>query len=88
MRMLDLGPCDGDTFAASLAAELTSAAYPVALRRGLGGSWLELGLWRALAGTVERWARECRRCEPPGVVAGRREAFLLELTESAPSPSP
>jgi hypothetical protein len=85
MRMPDLGPCNGDTFAASLAAELTSAAYPVALRRGLEGSWLELelGLWRALAGTVEKCARECRRGGPPGVVDGRREAFLRELTASA-----
>jgi hypothetical protein len=38
----------------SLAAELTLAAYRVALRTHTGGTWLdlELDLWRALADTV------------------------------------
>jgi hypothetical protein len=40
-------------------AELTSAAYHVALRHG-AGTWLDLqlGLWHALADTVEQWARK------------------------------
>jgi hypothetical protein len=48
-----------DTFA----AELTDAAYPVALRHGSGDSWvdLELDLWRVLAETVKRWGRELPR---------------------------
>ena len=43
----------------ALAAELTAAAYPVALRHGVGGKWLdlELDLWRVLAETVQRWER-------------------------------
>jgi hypothetical protein len=44
----------------SLAAELTNVAYPVLLGGGLGASWveLELGLWKALDGTLQKWLRE------------------------------
>lgn len=40
----------------NLAAELTSAVYPIALRHGMQGSWIEveLGLWRALAEALKR----------------------------------
>jgi hypothetical protein len=53
-----------------LAADVTAAAYAVALRHGAGGSWvdLELGLWEALARTIREWGR----C-PPGP---RSEVFL------------
>jgi hypothetical protein len=42
------------------AAELTAAAYPVALRHGVGDKWLdlELELWRVLSETVKKWERE------------------------------
>jgi hypothetical protein len=48
----------------NFAAELTRAAYGVALRHGTAGTWLdlELDLWRALADTVKQWGRE----SPPG----------------------
>jgi hypothetical protein len=48
----------------SLAAELTLAAYRVALRTRTGGTWLDLqlDLWRVLADTVEAWGREWPRC--------------------------
>ena len=38
-------------------AELTEAAYPVALRHGVGKEWLnlELDLWQALTETVKKW---------------------------------
>jgi hypothetical protein len=51
---------DRDTLLENFAADLTNAAYPIALRHGMTGSWLdlELGLWRALAETVNRWGRE------------------------------
>jgi hypothetical protein len=41
----------------NLAAELTQAAYPVALRHGVGKEWLdlELDLWKAMAQTVKKW---------------------------------
>jgi hypothetical protein len=41
-----------------LAADLTDTAYTVALRHEAAGSWidLELGLWKALVGTVREWA--------------------------------
>jgi hypothetical protein len=42
-------------------AELTLAAYRVALRTRTQGTWLdlELDLWRALSETVKAWDREC-----------------------------
>jgi hypothetical protein len=47
----------------SFAAELTLAAYRVALRTSTRGTWLdlELDLWRALANTVKTWERELPR---------------------------
>jgi hypothetical protein len=77
--------CDRDTVLENFAAELTSAAYPFALRHGMAGSWInvELGLWRALAETVKKWALE----KPPAGSADGfkvwREGFLVDLTESA-----
>jgi hypothetical protein len=40
-----------------LAAELTEAAFPVALRRGVGTDWLDrkLELWHAMTRTVHAW---------------------------------
>jgi hypothetical protein len=42
--------CTRDTLVQNIAAELTSAVYPLVLRQGIRGSWLdlELGLWRTL----------------------------------------
>ena len=53
----------------ALAAELTAAAYPVALRHAVGDRWLdlELELWRVLTETVQRWAEPYR--EPDDAVA-------------------
>jgi hypothetical protein len=44
----------------AFAAELTAAAYPVALRRGVGARWLdlELELWKVLNQAVQRWDRQ------------------------------
>jgi hypothetical protein len=76
---------DRDNRLDDFAAELTSAVYPMVLRHGLGGSWLrvELGLWRALAETVEEWV-------PHRPAAGLSEEFeswraglLADLTDSA-----
>jgi len=49
--------CDWDTMLVAFAADLTNAAYGVALEHGMGGSWvdLELDLWKALAETVQKW---------------------------------
>jgi hypothetical protein len=46
-----------DTRLENFTAELTLAAYGVALRHGTVGTWvdLELDLWMALARTVRRW---------------------------------
>ena len=50
-------PVDRDTPLESLAAELTLAAYRVALRTRTEGTWLdlELDLWRELAIRVKTW---------------------------------
>jgi hypothetical protein len=47
-----------DTCLENFAAELTEAAYPVALRIGAGIRWLELklDLWRRLTETVKNVA--------------------------------
>jgi len=57
-------PVDRDALLESFAAELTVAAYRVALRTRTQGTWLdlELDLWRALADTVETWERDLPGC--------------------------
>ena len=52
--------CDRDTLLENLAAELTSAAYAVALRHGLEDKWLDLQLelWKALKETVKKQGQE------------------------------
>jgi hypothetical protein len=55
---------DRDTLLDNFAAELTRAAYSVALRHGTAGTWLdlELDLWRALADTVKQeWSQAARQ---------------------------
>jgi len=44
-------------------ATLVAAAYPVALRRGAGDRWLDLGLdlWNVLTATVKTWDMETLR---------------------------
>jgi len=44
----------------SLIAELTDAAYPVALRHRGRGTWidLELDLWKALEQALSKWQRQ------------------------------
>jgi hypothetical protein len=51
---------DRDVLLNNFAAELTRAAYYVALRHGTAGTWLdpELDLWQTLADTVKQWGRE------------------------------
>jgi hypothetical protein len=41
------------------AAELTEAAFPVALQHGVGTDWLDrkLQLWSAMTRTVNEWAQ-------------------------------
>jgi hypothetical protein len=51
---------DGDALFDTFAAELTRAAYHVALRHGAADTWLdlELDLWHALADVVQQWGRK------------------------------
>jgi hypothetical protein len=52
-----LTPVSRDALLETLAAELTLAAYRVALRTRTEGTWLdlELDLWRTLADTARTW---------------------------------
>lgn len=77
--------CDPDVRLENFAAELTSAVYPLVLRRGLRDSWLkaELGLWRALGDTVRTWARQRPPAASPQELAAWWEGLLVNLTESA-----
>jgi hypothetical protein len=49
-----------DALLETFAAELTLAAYRVALRTRTRGTWLELELelWRVLADTVKMWEKK------------------------------
>jgi hypothetical protein len=49
--------CIRDSWIDDFAAELTNVAYPILLRRGFQGSWIEaeLGLWKSLAETIRAW---------------------------------
>ena len=52
--------CNRDTLLENFAAELTSAAYAVALRHGVEDKWLdlELELWEALKEMVRKRGQE------------------------------
>ena len=65
--------CERDALLEDFAAELTEAAFAVALRHGMGDRWLELKLelWKALKETVNRWD------SPPGSEA----AFVCDWAE-------
>ena len=68
-----------DTSLAILAAELTDAAYAVALRHGVSGSWidLQLALWGVLAQAVEQAEPPSAAC--PDEIEAWREGFLADL---------
>ena len=58
-------PVNRDALLEGFAAELTLAAYRVALQTGTRGTWLDLqlDLWRTLADTLKTWERELPRCQ-------------------------
>jgi hypothetical protein len=58
-------PVNRDELLECFAAELTAAAYRVALLAKTQATWLdlELDLWSALADTVTTWGRELGRCQ-------------------------
>jgi hypothetical protein len=65
--------CDWDTLLVAFAAELTNAAYGVAIQHGMTGSWvdLELELWKTLAERVQEWG---------AAIAAGRMAGALDTT--------
>jgi hypothetical protein len=69
---------DREVFLEDLAAELTSAAYPVVLRHGVGDKWLdlELDLWKALTETVKKLERvEAERAAGPSAAPKTSDFF-------------
>jgi hypothetical protein len=76
---------DRDVRLACVAAELSSAAYAVALPRGVGGSWvgLELGLWKSLAEACEAYHRAGPRAASGEQLETRQDGLVAELTERA-----
>jgi hypothetical protein len=54
---------DAEESLAALAAELTAAAYPVALRHTVGDRWLDLQLelWHVLSEAVKKWSEAYRK---------------------------
>jgi len=57
-------PVHRDALLETFAAEITLAAYRVALQTGTRGTWLDLqlDLWTTLADRVKTWGRELPRC--------------------------
>jgi hypothetical protein len=76
---------DRDTRIENFAAELTRAVYPLVLRRGLKDAWIkvELGLWRALAGTLQKRAPQQPADGSSAEFEAWREGLVVDLTESA-----
>ena len=58
---------DAEQSLAALAAELTAAAYSVALQHAVGDRWLELQLelWRVLTQTLKKRGDTCRQSDDP-----------------------
>jgi hypothetical protein len=64
---------DRDLYLENVAAELTSAVYPLILRDGPTDSWfrLELGLWKALTEIIDKWAWQ----RPPAASSAELEMW-------------
>jgi len=76
---------DWESFGNDLAADVTEAAYSVALGRQVGDEWLdlELDLWKALDSTVQKWEQQVPPRGSPDDFLAWREGLLVELTEVA-----
>jgi hypothetical protein len=74
-----------ESFLESFSAELTEAAYGVALHQGTRATWidLELTLWRELTQTVHKWSNVLRYARKPFAFHVLQEEFLCELTNVA-----
>jgi hypothetical protein len=69
----------------TFAADLTDAAYSVALQHGIAGSWIDLQLevWRAVGRTIAEIAPESPSSSAAGELDSLADAFLAELTQAA-----
>jgi hypothetical protein len=77
--------CDQDVRLENFAAEITRTVYPLVLRCGLTGSWLkvELGLWRALTETINKWTRQLPYPASADELDDWQEGLVADLAESA-----
>jgi hypothetical protein len=68
---------DAEQSLADLAAELTAAAYSVALPHAVGDRWLDLQLelWRVLTETLKKQGEPCGKADDPGLSAGPTRLF-------------
>jgi hypothetical protein len=68
MRANGASLAEDEVYLDNTTAQLTEAAYRVALKRGGGGSWIELklDLWNALIDAVHK----CRQQRPGGSTGG------------------
>jgi hypothetical protein len=73
------------TLMGTLAARLTSAAYPIAARHGMKLFWADLGidLWTVLDDRVKDLERELARAGWPVDFEAWRERLAAELTDAA-----
>jgi len=76
---------DGDTGQEEFAAELTSVIYPIVLVNRPKDPWVtvELGLWKALLETVQRWARPQAAAASVDDLKAWQEGFQMDLVQSA-----
>ena len=76
---------DSDSSPETFAAELAEAVFPVALRYGVGDSWLdlELDLWHVLADTVEKWSDVSPLIDSPAELESWRKGLQAELADAA-----
>jgi hypothetical protein len=73
-----------DTPLENFAAELTTAAYSLALRHGITGSWIEveLSLWGTLSHAVKKWAQERPSAGSPDALNVWWTGMLVDLTQN------
>ena len=81
---------DRDLQLDNLAAELSAAAYEVALRHGMAGTWLdlELDLWRAMADTLQLSGLSVHEARASQSEGSPRATAILWTGNSAMLPRP
>jgi hypothetical protein len=79
MQASDRNAPSSDSALDRFVAELTGAAYQIALRHSSTESWadLELELWKSLSETVQKWRGELGRKKPRTELVSRAPERLV-----------